>query len=1027
MKESSLTALGVRRPVVMTVINLLIVIAGVAAFFGINVRELPNVDRPIVSVRATYLGASPETMDAEVTRVIEGAVARVSGLRHITSSSEENSTRLEAEFRVGIDLDTAANDVREAVSRVQEDLPEDVEQLTIIKAEDEGENVLQLAVMSDTLNQQALAERLEKDIIPALLSVDGVADVVLDGQQRRVMRVELDPIKISSFQITIDEVVAAVTDARFDVPAGSYESDDQELLVRADASLVNPADLEKMQLGPQLRLTDIGNVFFAPEQAESYSFLNGRMVTSVGVVRQAGSNTINISNDIRKRVSEINSQANDFKLMITDDRAEYIRGALYEVIISLVFAVVIVLVVIALFLGQLKATLIPAVTMPISIIGTLAVIWMLGFSINLLTLLAFVLATGLVVDDAIVVLENIQRLRKEGKQNIAAAVIGTHQVFFAVIATTLTLIAVFVPIAFLTGQTGRLFREFAIVLAIAVSISSFVALTLCPMLASKLLDDPQKSDGKPLKISALEKFGGNVKKFYLRSLRWFVNRPWIGLSIAVAIIAGGVLGLQALNQELMPQEDRGQLQLMLTGPDGASLAYIDRQAIKVNEVLAEYQAQGLITDIFTIVGRYDKNRSFTVAQLKDWSERDISQMELAERLDNDLQDFSGADLRIIQASSLGGRRGNQGLEFAVIGNDYEKILPAAENLARRLEDEVDLINDAQVQFDVSQPELRFQVNRQAAIDLQVPLSRISQTLRIMVDEYNLLDLSIDDLAVPIVIAPSGGVIENADDLLNIFVSNTQGDMVPLDSLVTVSEQGIAAELDRHAQRRAIELSLGVEPKAPLGEIVQDISRIANETLPDGMNVQFLGEAADLEEANYDLIVTFAIALVVVFLVLAAQFESFGCALIVIFTVPFGLAAAVFTLLVTGQTLNIYSQIGLVMLIGLMTKNAILLIEFMEQKRDEGSNVMDAVMAGAEVRLRPVLMTITATVIGAVPLVIGQGPGAEARSAIGWVIFGGLGLSTIITLYLAPLGYRLIAPHVKVRADAAQEMARQMQS
>jgi len=1026
MKDSSLTALGVRRPVLMTVVNLLIVIAGIAAFLGIKVRELPNVDRPIVSVRATYLGASPETMDAEVTRVIEGAIARVSGIRHITSSSEENNTRIEAEFRVGVDLDTAANDVREAVSRIEEDLPEDVEQLTVIKAEDEGDDVLQLSALSNSLDQQTLAERLEKDIVPALVSVDGVADVRLDGQQRRVMRVELDPIKMAAFQMSIDEVVAALTQARFDIPAGSFESDDQELLVRADASLVEPASLEQMQLGQDLRLADIGQVFFAPEEAESYSLLNGRMVTSIGVIRQAGSNTINISNNIRQRVAEINDQARDFSLVITNDRAEYIRGALFEVIMTLVVAIVIVLVVIAVFLGSIKATIIPAVTMPIALIGTLAMVWLLGFSINLLTLLAFVLATGLVVDDAIVVLENIQRCRNQGEKNIAAAVIGTHQVFFAVIATTLTLVAVFVPIAFLTGQTGRLFREFAIVLAIAVSISSFVALTLCPMMAAKLLGNPKDKDSSSLKSNRLNAFGNKVKNSYLKSLQWLLHKPWLGIVIALVISTIGFVGLQFLNQELVPQEDRGQLQIMLTGPDGASLAYADRQAVKVSKLLAEYQAEGLVTDILSIVGRWDKNRVFITVQLKDWANRDITQMKLAERLDKDLKDFSGANMRIIQASSLSGRRGGEGFGFALIGNDYDTLLPASEDLARKLEDEVGLINDAEVQFDLSQPELSFKIDRQAASDLQVPLARISQTLRIMVDRFELLDLSIDDLAVPIVIAPAGGVIENTDDLLNIFVSNTNNQLIPLESLVTVSEQGIAAELDRHAQRRAIEINLGVAPKAPIGDLVQDIRRIAKETLPQGINVQFLGEGADLEEANYDLIVTFGIALLVVFLVLAAQFESFGCALIVIFTVPFGLAAAVFTLLLTGQTLNIYSQIGLVMLIGLLTKNAILLIEFMEQKRDAGSEVMEAVMTGAEVRFRPVIMTVLATVLGAVPLVISQGPGAEARSAIGWVIVGGLGLSTLITLYLAPLGYRLMAPYVKVRAHAAQELEQQMQ-
>ena len=1026
MDKFGLVGLSLRRPVLIIVINVLIIVAGIAAYFGINVRELPNVDRPQVSVRAAYPGASPETMDSEVTRILEGAVARVSGVRRIESSSEEFSTRMNIEFRVGVNLDVAANDVREAVSRVERDLPEDVEQIVVIKADDEADGILQLSALSDILDQQALTERLEKDIVPALLSVDGVADVRLDGLQPRVMRVEFDPLKLARYNIAIDEVVAALADTRFDVPAGSYESTDQELLIRADASLLDPAAVESLLIRKNIRLKQFANVFFAPEDPDSYSLLNGRMVVGLAVLRQAGSNTIQISNDIRQQIDIINAASDDLRIEVTSDQANYIRGALFEVILSLCIAVAVVLLIVGLFLGTIKATLIPAVTMPISLIGTLAVVWLLGFSINLLTLLAFVLATGLIVDDAIVVLENIQRRQKEGDKSRAAAVLGTREVFFAVIATTLTLIAVFVPIALLAGQTGRLFREFAVVLAVSVSISSFVALTICPLMASRLLKNaPIDTDG--LTTNALENFGGQVKQYYLRSLSWFVARPALGLIAALVLSIGGVIGFNSLNQELLPQEDRGELQMELTGPDGASLAYIDRQALKVNQLLAQYQQAGLITDIFTIVGRRDKNKAFIQVQLKPWSERSITQMALASQLSDELKGFAGANLRISQPSSLSVRGGGQGLALALTGNDYDVILPAAEKFAKAIEDKVPQITNTDVEFDVSQPELRFQIDRQAAIDLQVPLSRISQSLQIMVDRFELLDLSIDDSAVPLVLAPAGGTFKNADDLLNIFISNQVGDLIPLSSMVIVKEQGIAAELDRQAQRRAIEISVSTAPAAPLGDLVSAIRELAAQTLPPDVNIIFLGEAADLEAANYDLAITFAMALVIVFLVLAAQFESFGCALIIIFTVPFGVAVAIFILKITGQTLNIYSQIGLVMLIGLMTKNAILLVEFMEQQRDEGSRVIEAMMIGSGVRLRPVLMTVLATVLGALPLIIAQGPGAEARSAIGWVIFGGLGLSTLITLYFTPLGYALIAPYVKPRADASKLLQQQVQA
>jgi hydrophobic/amphiphilic exporter-1 (mainly G- bacteria), HAE1 family len=1022
---SNITALGVRRPVLIAVINFLIMLAGLAAVMGVDVRELPNVDRPVVSVRATYEGASPYTMDAEVTSIVEGAVARVSGVRSIESSSEENNMRMRAEFRAGADLNIAASDVREAVSRVQRELPEDVDQLLVIKTDDDAQAIIQLSAYSDTLSKQDLAERVEKDIAPELLSIDGVADVQLEGDQPRVLRVLIDPAKLAAYRIAIPDIVDALRGTRFDVPAGSYKSEEQELIVRAYASVVDPEEIERLHIVNDIRIGDIADVFYAPEEAESYSLLNGRMVIGLGIVRQAGSNTIEISEEVRKRVENINARARDFKMVITSDDADYITGALSEVVFTLCFAVVIVLIVIAVFLGQWRATLIPAVTMPISLIGTLAAIWALGFSVNLLTLLALVLATGLIVDDAIVVLENIQRLRAKGQEKMAAAVLGTRQVFFAVLATTITLVSVFLPIAFLPGDTGRLFREFGLVLSIAVVISSFVAVTLCPMMASRL---PHLSETNPhiLKVrNLLNKAGESIGGFYFRTLNALLAHSAVSLLIAMIIAAAGVGGFYMLNQELLPREDRGTVRVFLTGPDGASLAYSDEQARKVEAVLQPYKDQGLITDIYSIIGRWDKNRAYISATLTDWGERDISQMELAEEIDNAVSDMPGAQVRIIQDSSLNVRGGGAGLELALLGNNYEDLADAADVLAQELESRLPDINDVRVQFDTSQPEMSFNIDREKANDLGVPMDRISETLRVMVDRYDVIDLSVEDQSVPVMMGPAHGAINDAGDLLNIFVTNNNDELVPLSALIVVEEKGVAAELDRHAQRRAIELDLGVEPGAPLGNLINEVRHVAEDVLPSGVNIIFLGEAATLQESNYEVALTFVIALVVVFLVLAAQFESLGSALIVIFTVPFGLAAAVFALLATGQSLNLYSQIGLVMLIGLMTKNAILLVEFMDQMRDEGKSVHEAIIEGVRVRLRPVIMTVLSTVLGALPLVLNEGPGAEARSAIGWVIFGGLGLSALFTLYLAPLGYSLIAPHVKPRASAGHELEQQL--
>lgn len=1024
--SGGITALGVKRPVLILVINLLIILGGIASILGIDVRELPNVDRPVVTVRAVYDGASPLTMDTEVASVIEGAVALVSGVKSIETSSEENNSRFRVEFDTSIDLDTAASDVREAVNRVQRDLPEDIEQVTVVKADDDASAVVQLAVASKSLTKQELATRVEKDVSPLLLSIEGVADVRLNGNQPRVLRVLLDPALMAHHKISTTEVVSTLRNARLDVPAGSYKSNDQELLVRAFASVVDPEKVEDIYLRDNVRIGDVGNAFYAPEQAESYSILNGRMVIGMGVIRQPGSNTIAISNEVDKRIEEINNRLEDVEIFKTSDDALFIEGSLIEVLFTLGFAILIVLIVIAIFLGQWQTVLIPAVAIPISLVGSVTAIWLFGFSINLLTLLALVLATGLIVDDAIVVLENIQRLRSMGVEKMASAVLGTRQVFFAVLATTITLIAVFLPIAFLPGETGRLFREFGLVLAIAVSISSFVALTLCPMMATRL---PDISKENPFIVKIRDGFtfiGLRFRDLYFKSLKLFISRPLLAIAFALVIAGAGALGFYQLNRELLPREDRGELRILLTGPDGASLDYSDRQARKLEALLRPYQERGVIKDIYTVVGQWDKNRTLVTATLRPWDEREISQLQLEKEIDQKLESIPGAQVRIIRGNSLNVRGASGGLELALTGNEYEEIYTAAVNLSNEIKNKISYIDDITIQYDTSQPELSFNIDRSRAHDLKVSVEEISQTLRVMVDRFDVVDLNVEDEAVTLYLGSTKGTINDPEDLLNIFVLNTERELIPLSSIITLEEKGVAAELDRHAQRRAIEMDIGLPPDVSLGDALSQVRMIAEETLPGNINTLYLGEAATLEETSYDVAITFIIAFLVVFLVLAAQFESFGNALIVIFAVPFGLAAAVFALLLTGQTINLYSQIGFVMLIGLMAKNAILLMEFMNQLRDEGKSVQVAIMEGVNVRLRPVIMTVLSTVLGSLPLILSQGPGAEARTAIGWVIFGGLGLSTAFTLYLTPLGYSLIAPYIKPRSHSGATLEEELQ-
>jgi hydrophobe/amphiphile efflux-1 (HAE1) family protein len=1014
-ERGDLASLSVRRPLLMLVLGLLIILAGLAALVAVEVRELPNIDRPIVTVRGIYQGASPETMDATVTSLVEGAVARVNGVKEIRSSSEENNFRMRAEFVPSTNLDIAAADVREAVSRIEGTLPADVEQLTVVKADADSSPVMRLAVTGPGLGEEQLTRVVEKDIIPALISVEGVADVTIFGDRRRLLRVVLDPLRLSSYQLSVGDVVKVLDTAPFDIPTGSFVSRDQELLVRADATVETAREIEALVIRDPVRIGDVADVFFGPEDAESYVRVNGEPVIGVSIIRQARSNTIEISDGIKKAVTRLNNRFERIEITTVSDDALFIRGSIREVLISLGLAVLIVIATLWVFLGSPTATLIPCVAIPVALIGSVAAIWLLGFSINILTLLALVLATGMIVDDSIVVLENIQRRRSQGLRAGAAAVLGSRQVFFAVIATTVTLISVFVPISFLPSTAGRLFREFGFVLAVSVAISSFVALTLVPAMAARLGED--KPVGPGLRGSILW-LGGHLSSFYGITLRWALAAPLVISAVAVVLAAGAWLAFSTLKQELVPSEDRGKFTVFGTGPDGVGLAYTDRQAERVEEILRPYVESGEITTLFNFVGRYDLNRDFVYVTLAPWKERARSQQTIIRELRGKMNQVTGMRVRVFSRNSLRLRSTAGGLEVALVGNDYLHLYDVAIKLAEAIEDRLPNLSDVRVSYQPTQPQLSVKIDRRRATDLGIPLEDLAATLRVMIDGDELGDLNIKDEAIPIMLEARGGAIRDPTDLVNLYVRTRAGDLVPLSSLVSLHETGVAAELDRHVQRRAVELDADIGDGYDLKTAITDIQSLASEILPEDVEMILLGEAEALEEAERDVAITYAIAVLVVFLVLAAQFESLTSAAIIVITVPFGIAAAIYALLLTGTTLNIYSQIGLVMMIGLMAKNGILVVEFADQLRDQGLGVREAIERSAGVRLRPIAMTMISTILGGLPLILSSGPGAEARSAIGWVVFGGLGLAAVFTLYLTPVAYLGLARLSVARATAA---------
>lgn len=1027
LPENDLASLSIRRPLLVLVLNLLIALAGIAAIMAVEVRELPDVDRPIVSVRGVLPGASPETMDSEVTSIVEGAVARVSGIQNIRSSSEENNFRIHIEFAPGVDLNGAAADVREAVSRVTRELPEDIESLTVIKADNDADSILNIAVLSNELSNEALTQVIEKDIVPKLISVPGVADVPLFGERRRVLRVVIDPMRLASFGLSVSDVATVLRNAPFDVPAGSFRSDDQELLVRADASVTTESQIKNIIIRGTTRIGDIAHVVFGPEDASSLGYLNGRPVQGMGIVRQAQSNTIEISAAVRKAVEQLNRRFDNLELVITEDSAIFIRGSVKEVVISLLFTVLIVVAAIWLFLGSLRATLIPSVAIPISLIGTVAGIWLMGFSINILTLLAIVLATGLVVDDAIIVLENIQRRRSQGLGPRAAAVLGTRQVFFAVLATTSVLVAVFIPIAFLPSTAGRLFREFGLVLATAVAISAFVSLSLVPAMAARLPDYPGSAtvfDGVNRWLRGL---GTRLAQRYDAGLAQALQRPLLTVVACLGLAGGAALLYPTLGQELLPQEDRGVIYVDATGPDGVGLTYMERQAERMEAVLQPLVEQGVVASLSTMVGNWDPNRARVIAPLAPWDERTRNQQSIVEQIRGPMNDIPGANVRVSSPNSLN-LRGRVGeIQVALIGNDYLTIYTAAKNLALAIEDELPNLSNPDIDYRPTQPQLSVEIDRRRAADLGISLESIATTLRALVDGDDLVDLNVADQTVPIMLESASNQIDDPSDLVNLYVSARDGRLLPLSSVVTLREESVAAELDRHAQRRGIEVTAALAPGYPLAKAVEDLRTLAGEILPDDVSLIFLGEAETLDETSHEVVTTYVIALIVVFLVLCAQFESLVSALIVMLIVPFGLAAAVLALFLTGTTVNIYSQIGLVMLIGLMAKNGILLVEFADQMRDRGKSVYDAVMIAARVRLRPIAMTTLATVVGGLPLILSADPGAAARSSIGWIIFGGLGIAALFTLFLTPAIYLLLSRFHKPRAFEGRKLAEEMLS
>ena len=1025
-RGAALASLFVRRPVLAFVVNAVIVVAGIAALWGVQVRELPNVSRPVISVSTTYSGASAETVDTEVTEIIEGAVARVSGVTDISSSSRYGSSRTTIEFDSSADLNIAASDVRDAVSRAARQLPDEVEAPTVVKADANSQAIMRLSVTADSMGIGQLTDLVNDTIVDRLAAVPGVADVQLYGDQSQIFTVDINQGKLSARGLTLADLNTVFATISIDSPAGTLNAANQNLIVRATANVTTPDQFEQLLIKDNVHIGDVATVFLAPNPASTTMRSEGRSGLGLGIVGQAQSNTVQISDGIHAAVAELQqSVPQSVSITISGDDAEFIRSAIEEVIRSLVIAIAVVIAIIFVFLRDWRATLIPAIAMPVALAGALAGLYLAGFSVNILTLLALVLATGLVVDDAIVVLENIVRQRSLGLGPRAAAVMGTKEVFFAVIATTATLAAVFVPISFLPGQAGGLFREFGFTLAIAVLISSVVALTLTPMMASRALKSIEAHHPASAKPGPVVRFGKWLEHVYTITLRGALDMPMVILMIALLVGVVAYFGFFSLKQELTPPEDRAQIAIIVRAPQNVSLDYTNSKMAEIENLLAPLKASGEVQSIFSISGfGGNTNTGFITVGLAPWNDRERSQQDIAADVNRFIAGVTGVRAFAVSPNSLGVRGGGNGLQIALVGTSYETLAIAADTAVEVLGANARFGN-IRSSYDTTQAQIRVEVDRQRAEALGINIAGLGTILQSMLDGRQVGTIFIDEVSYPVYLQSTTQPINDPTDLENIFVRTSDGRFVPMSTIVTINEEPAAPSLNRESQRRAITITASLSDGFSIGDAYAEARTLLLPQLPAGVSILPLAEAATLGENANGLVVTFGFAVIVILLVLAAQFESFVSAVIIMVTVPFGLACAVFALMLSGGSLNVYSEIGLVLLVGIMAKNGILVVEFANQLRERGLDVRRAIEEASRIRLRPIMMTKLSTILGATPLILAHGAGAEARSALGWVIFGALGFAAVSTLYLTPATYLVLARFSKPRSHEADRLAQEL--
>ena len=1013
----NLSDISIRRPVFAAVISLLLVVLGVMSFSRLTLRELPAIDPPIVSVQVNYPGASAAVVETRITQVLEDALAGIEGVETVESSSRNGSADVSMEFKLSRDIEAATNDVRDAVSRVQDRLPEEADPPEISKVESDSDAIVWLNMRSDRMDSLELSDYAERYVSDRLSAIEGVARVIVGGGQRYAMRIWLDREALAARGLAVSDIEAALRRENVELPAGRIESENRDFTLRVQRNYRKAEDFAKLALakgsdGYVVRLGDVAKVERAAEERRSYLRSNGQPNVGLGIVKTSTANSLDVARAARAEAERVQqSLPEGTEIFVAYDSTLFIESAVQRVYATLIEGGILVVLVIFLFLGSARSALIPAVTVPVCLIAAFIGLYAFGYSINLLTLLALVLCIGLVVDDAIVVLENIQRRADLGEPVLIAAKRGTRQVAFAVIATTAVLVAVFLPIGFMEGNTGRLFRELSVTLAGAVALSAFVALTLTPMMASKLVRPHVHRSGFNGFVHArLERLTALYRRGVVRSS----GKPVIFILVLLAAFGASAVLLRFVPSELAPTEDRGVLHVSVTGPEGAGFDYTIGQMQQVEEKFFGLIGEGGPIERFNsrVPGSYGSSQEMHTGRitvfLKDWTKRKETTPQVTEQLRKDLASLPG--VRAVPSYRTGlVRGGGQPLSIVLGGPDYKELASWRDRILARMEENPGLFG-ADSDYKETQPQMRVEIDHARAADLGVSAQEIGRTLETMMggrrvttyvdggEEYDvIMQAQRSDRAAPA-------------DLDNLYVRSARSsELIPLANLVSLKELAEPGRLNRFNRLRGITISAGLAPGYTLGEALTWAQKTVAEELPPTAQLDYKGDSREYLKAGGAVVLTFALALLVVYLVLAAQFESFVHPFVIMLTVPLAVLGALIGLWLTGNSLNLFSQIGIVMLIGLAAKNGILIVEFANQLRDEGRSIAEAIPESAAVRLRPILMTSVATIAGAVPLVVAGGPGSASRAAIGVVVIFGVAFSTLLSLFVVPSFYTLLAP------------------